>query len=117
MGQKTATRERHAFLIRNSRLDPEWASVDRRLLSIAGRAISTMIHYSGYNDALRIYATSQRDGVDYNLAYIGSDFTAEHKVPFDQAYMRALYDYGYQRARRRYPWSKTPPILDTATKP
>lgn len=117
MGQEARGRERHAFLLRNSRLDPEWASVDRRLLPIAGRAISTMIHYSGYNDVLRIYATTQRDGVDYNLAYIGPDFNAEHKAPFDQAYMRALFDYGYQRARRGYPWSKTPPILGAAAKP
>jgi len=25
-----------------------------------------MIHYSRYNDILRIYATTKRDGVDYN---------------------------------------------------
>lgn len=115
--QAALARERHAFLIRNSRLDPEWASVDRRLLSIVGRAVDTMIHYSGYNDALRIYATSQRDGVDYNLAYIGSDFTVEHKIPFDQGYMRALFDYGYQRGRAGYPWSKAPPILSSPAKP
>jgi MFS superfamily sulfate permease-like transporter len=30
---------------------------------IAGRAIATMIHYSGYNDILRIYMTTQHDGV------------------------------------------------------
>jgi len=117
MRQEALARERHAFLIRNSRLDPEWASVDRRLLPIVGRAVDTMIHYSGYNDALRIYATSQRDGVDYNLAYIGSDFTVEHEVQFDQAYMRALFDYGYQRARAGYPWSKAPPILNPTAKP
>ena len=109
--KKEYARERHAYLIRNARLDPEWASVDRQLLPIAGRAISTMIYYSGYNDALRIYATSRRDGVDYNLAYIGADFTVEHKVSFDQPYMRALFDYAYQKARAGYPWSKAPPIL------
>ena len=63
-----------------------------------------------------IYATSQRDGVDFNLAFIGSDFTVEHKEPFDRAYMRALFDYGYQRARAGYPWSKAPPILQTPGK-
>jgi predicted acylesterase/phospholipase RssA len=115
---KAVARERHAFLIRNSRLDPDWASVERSLFSITGRAINTMIHYSGYNDVLRIYATTQRDGVDYNLAFIGPDFNVEHKVPFDQAYMRALFDYGYQRGRAGYPWRKAPPILDTtAAKP
>ena len=81
-------RQRHAYIIRSGRLDPEWASVDRRLMSISGRAIATMIHYSGYNDVLRIYSTTQRDGVDYNLAYIGRDFTVEHKEDFDPVYMK-----------------------------
>jgi hypothetical protein len=114
--QQASIRERHAFLIRNARLDPDWAATDRRLPPIIRRAFDTMIHYSGYNDALRIYATSKRDGVDYNLAFIGPDFTVERKEPFDQAYMRALFDYGYQRGRAGYPWSKAPPILDTAAK-
>ena len=113
MRQEVLARERHAFLIRNSRLDPEWASVDQRL-PIVGRAVSTMIHYSGYNDTYRIYTTSKRDGVDYNLAYIGSDFTVQHKESFDRAYMRALLDYGYQRARAGYRWSKAPPGLPPA---
>ena len=104
-------RQRHAYIIRNGRLDPDWASVDRRLLSIAGRSISTMIHYSGYNDIMRIYATTQHDGVDYNLAYIGRNFTVENKEPFDTAYMRALFDYAYNEAARGYSWHKAPPIL------
>jgi Patatin-like phospholipase len=109
--QGDLARERHAYIIRNARLDPEWATVDRRLLSITGRAISTMIHYSGYNDIVRIFATTQRDGVDYNLAYIGADFSAERKEDFDTTYMRALFDYGYQQGRHGYPWRKAPPIL------
>jgi hypothetical protein len=32
-----------AFIIRNGRLDPEWAAAERRTLGIAGRAISTMM--------------------------------------------------------------------------
>lgn len=105
-------RDRHAYIIRNGRLDPEWSSVDRRLLSITGRAISTMIHYSGYNDIFRIYTSSWRDGIDFNLAYIGADFTTERKENFDQAYMRALFQYGYQQARNGYRWFKQPPIMD-----
>jgi hypothetical protein len=81
--QGPLVREPHAYVIRCGRLDPEWASVDRRLLSITGRAIGTMIDYSGYNDVLRIYSTARRDGVDYNLAYIGPDFTVEHRESFD----------------------------------
>jgi len=105
---KVAHRDRKAYLILNAREDPEWADVDRRTLSIAGRAISTMIHYSGVNDLLRIYYTSQLDDIDYNLAFIGPDFTATSETEFDQTYMIALYDYGYELGRQGYPWQKTP---------
>ena len=108
---KAVARERHAYIIRNARLDPEWASVDRRLLSITGRTISTMIHYSGYNDIVRIYWVAQRDGVDYNLSFIGRDFTTERRETFDTAYMRSLFDYGYRQGRCGNPWRKAPPIL------
>jgi hypothetical protein len=81
------------------------------MLGIAGRAISTMIVASGYNDTLRIYYTTQRDDVGYNLAYIGSDFTKTLPAPFDQGYMRAMFDYGYVRARNGYDWAKKPPMV------
>jgi predicted acylesterase/phospholipase RssA len=99
------------FVIRNGRLDPEWAAVERRTLGIAGRAIATMIAIAGYNDVIRIYGITQRDGIDYNLAFMGSDFNQVLPSPFDSAYMRALYNYGYQRALHGYDWAKRPPIL------
>ena len=99
-----------AYIIRNGRLDPEWAATERSTMGIAGRAIATMIAASGLNDVIRMYNTTQRDGVGFNLAYIGSDFTEKLPAPFDQGYMRALFDYGYQRARRGYDWAKRPPV-------
>jgi hypothetical protein len=69
-----------------------------------------MITVSGYNDVLRIYASTQRDGIGFNLAYIGSDFTKVLPQPFDQDYMRALFDYGYQRGLRGYDWAHQPSV-------
>ena len=104
-------RERRAYIIRNGRLDPEWASVDRRVLSIAGRAVATMIHFSGQNDIIRLQNTSARDGVDFNLAYIGRDFTVEHKEDFEPSYMRALFEYGRAQIRNGSAWHKSSPLL------
>jgi predicted acylesterase/phospholipase RssA len=98
-----------AFVIRNARLDADWSSVERRTLGIAGRAINAMIFASGYNDILRMFGAARRDDIDFNLAVIGSDFTGEYKEPFEQAYMRALFDYGFQKGRGGYDWLKTPP--------
>ena len=104
-----AERQRTLYVIRNSRLDPEWAQVERRTLSIAGRAISALIHTQGVGDLYRIYLTAQRDGLDFNLAYIPSDFDAPHKGEFDTEYMRALFALGYGMGAGGYPWEKTPP--------
>ena len=104
-----AERKRTLYLIRNARLDPDWATVDRGVLDIAGRAVSSLIYSQGLGDLYRIYLVAQRDGLDYNLAYIDSDFDAPHKEEFDTAYMRQLFDYGYAQAQGGYRWRKYPP--------
>ena len=58
---------------------------------------------------MSIYNVALRDSIDFNLAYIGSDFNETLPSPFDPGYMRALFDYGYQRGRRGYDWAKQPP--------
>jgi hypothetical protein len=60
-----------------------------------------------------VYFLTKRDGVDYNLAYIGSDFKVPRERAFDQAFMRALFDYGYQQAVAGRAWHKVPPRLQT----
>ena len=81
-----------AYVIRNGRLDPQWSDVERRTLPIAARAISTMTTASGFNDVLRIYNDTKRDGIGFNLAYIDTDFTVKLPQPFDPGNMRALFD-------------------------
>jgi patatin-like phospholipase len=111
VGQIGVARARIAYIIRNARLDPDHAQTERRTINIAGRAIATMLAASGQNDVLRTYFVSRRDGVDYNLAYIGSDFAADRPGEFDPAYMQALYDYGYREGRNGQAWHKVPPGL------
>ena len=104
-------RERRLYVIRNARLDPEWAQVERRTLPIAVQAISTLIQYQGIGDLYRIYSVTQRDGIDFNLAYIPPTFKTPHKAEFDTDYMRALYDVGYSLSEKGYTWTKKPPVL------
>lgn len=105
-------RDRVMYIIRNSRLDPEWASVDRRIMSIAQRAIASLIHTQGVGDLYRIYLTAEKDEVDYNLAFIPPTFNEPHREMFDTEYMRALYKTAYDMAIKGYPWSKHPPGLE-----
>ena len=110
-GRAPVERKRVAYIIRNSRLDPEWAQVERQTLSITGRAVTSLITTQGIGDLYRIYATTQRDKVDFNLAYIPKTFDAPHPHEFDTEYMRKLYDFAYTRAVKGYVWDKVPPGL------
>ena len=102
-------RKRNIYIIRNARLDPDWADVERKTFTIAGRAISSLIHTQGIGDLYRIYLTAKDDGVGYNLAYIGAEFNAEHKEEFDTEFMQALYAYAYKEGREGIRWKSTPP--------
>lgn len=110
------TRERKLYIVRNARLDADWMQVQRATMSIAARAVVSMIQSQGIGDLYRIYATAHRDGVEFNLAFIPSSFRAPHKEEFDTEYMRSLYDTAYEMALKGYPWSHVPPgfVLPTA---
>ena len=60
-------------------------------------------------DLYRIYLTAQRDGLDFNLAFIPASLNLPHKKDFETEYMRALFKVGYDMAARGYPWEKAPP--------
>ena len=102
-------RERRMYIIRNSRLDPDWAQVERKVFSIAGRSISSLIQMQGRGDLFRIHSVAMRDSVDFNLAFIPPTFDAPHPEDFDTGFMRALFQYGYDQAVKGYPWAKAPP--------
>ena len=105
-------RQRTLYIIRNSRLDPEWAQVDRKTLPIALRAITCLIQYQGMGDLYRIFAITQRDHVDFNLAFIPPTFDVPHTAEFDTNYMKALFEVGYRMAHQGQEfWYKHPPVL------
>jgi predicted acylesterase/phospholipase RssA len=105
-------RQRHVYVIRNARLDADWAQTNRRTMDIASRAIQSLIQTQGVGDLYRIYATTQRDGVDFNLAYIPREFTTPYVEPFQRSYMNELFQLGYRMGREGYRWAKVPPNFD-----
>ena len=51
--------------------------------------------------------------VDFNLAYIGPDFSYPRAQEFDNAYMKRLYDYAYAVGASGKAWHKAP-LSETA---
>ena len=103
---------RRAYIIRNGHVAPEYKAVKAKTLSIAGRAVSSLIKSQGVGDLYELYLFAKKNGMDYNLAYIPADFHDTSTQAFDPVYMTKLYDLGFRLAQGGYPWRKTPPRMD-----
>lgn len=99
----------NAFIIMNMQFDSNWAPTPRRTLGIGERTLQTLTRAEASADVDLIFAALQRQGINFNLAYIDSDFHAAHPRDFNQSYMRALYAYGQQLGSHDRPWRGMPP--------
>ena len=99
-------RKRVAYVIRNGRFFRPDESVQLRTIAIAKEALATMTMSSGINDTYRMYALARRDGVDFNLASIGEDFTVPYKGPFDPGYMQVAFRLWIRKRPRRLSMEK-----------
>ncbi len=105
---------RKLWVIRNGKLQPEYAPVDATALAISARSIATLTKYQGIGDLARIFHKTQTEGVDFNLASIPIGFSAPRAQPFDRAYMKALFDVGVTFGKSGASWAKVPPGVMTA---
>lgn len=96
------------YVIRNSRTDPGFRSVPRRLVPIMSRTVASLIRTQGIGDMSTIYFLARRDGVDFHLAYVPDDFELTPAETFDRDYMRTLFEVGRKAARDGYPWITGP---------
>jgi predicted patatin/cPLA2 family phospholipase len=107
------TEPHRIYVIRNSKLAPDWKPIDPNIFEITATSISSLIRTQGMGDLNQIYLLAQRDGGEYRLAYVPEDFDVQPAEPFDKTYMNALYDLGYEMARNGYPWDTLPPAART----
>jgi hypothetical protein len=103
------SRKRSLYVIINGTFAPQAEKTEPKTLAIATRSISTLIKNQSIGDVYKMYAQSARDGVSFYLASIPADFQEKGKSEFDQAFMRKLYDLGYQAGQGTGAWSRTPP--------
>jgi hypothetical protein len=76
-----------------------------------------MTKNQGVGDLYRLYVLAQRDGIDYNLAFIPLDFHSKRASEFDTKYMNQEFELAYNLARSGYKWHKYPPGYEPATPP
>lgn len=102
-------RERHVYVIRNGRIDPQWQSVPRRSTGVARRALDALIETQGVSDLYRLQVMARQENEDFNVAFIGEEFNYPHKGMFSTDYLRHLFGYSYELGAHGHPWRKTLP--------
>jgi len=106
-----------AFIIMNTQFDSNRSPTPRRTLGIGERAMQTLTRAEASTDVEGIFAALQRQSIDFNLAYIDSDFRVAHARDFDQSYMQALFVYGQRLGSRDDPWHDAPPQWQSQSQP
>ena len=100
------------YILINNKVEPEFQLIQNKTIDIASRASSTMVKTQTRSILYSTYAFATRKNFDFNLTYIEEDQPPSPSTGFDTAYMRRLFDYGYERARSNRLWSKSPPSDD-----
>jgi hypothetical protein len=109
--------DRRLYIIRNGKIEPEYKATQDQTFIIAQRSLETLSKSRGLGDLTRMYTRAREDAIDYNLAAIPTSFDIPHPVPFDRAYMQALYEYRRELGRAGYRWAKAPPEIRVAARP
>jgi hypothetical protein len=103
------------YVLINNELDPEFRVVPERNVDIAGRAVSTMVKDLTRAVIFGTYQFARANGHRFNLSYVDAKGLPDSGLGFDTAYMRRLYDYGYEKARSGRSWQKEPPSPSPTT--
>jgi predicted patatin/cPLA2 family phospholipase len=96
------------YAILNGKLGPYFEVVKPSTLQIAVRAFATSVRSNTRNTLLASYEFIKRRGWDMSLAAIDDSFPNQEKPGFDTAYMRGLFEYGYERGRSGQMWQHSP---------
>ena len=102
---------RRLYIIKNGKLTPESEVTKPKAVSIAARAIATLIKSQNLTELYRIYRLAQDADAEFNLLAVPPTFTLKAKEFFDPDYQAALFEEGRKTGRNGGPWlhKPTPP--------
>lgn len=100
---------RRIYIIKNGKISPEYEVVQAQTISIASRAIFTLIKAQNHGEIYHIYRRARDGGADFNFVAVPANFDGKANEFFDPVYQRKLFDEGVKIGRGGVPWLKVPP--------
>jgi hypothetical protein len=92
------------YLVRNSKLAPDYQPVDPSVLEIVERSLFTLTKALALGDADTVQQQAERDGWRLLRTSVPLEFEAPEGDFFDPRYMTELFEVGYRRAVNGIAW-------------
>ncbi len=113
----TVSRKSDIYVLMNGKVEPDFDLVGNNTLSIVEKTVATGSQARTRASLAATYAFSRANNIGFHLAYI--DESAPRIATtrgFDTAYMRSLYQVGYERARTGSAWRGDVPVSPVTDK-
>lgn len=97
------------YILVNKKIERNFELVANGTIDVASRSLSSITQSQTRSIIFSTYDFAKRNQLGFHLSYIARDYPAPASEGFDTAYMRALYQYGYEKAAAGQAWTSTLP--------
>lgn len=97
------------YILVNKKIERNFELVSNSTIDVASRSLSAITQSQTRSIIFSTYDFAKRNRLGFHLSYIARDYPAPPSEGFDTAYMRALYQYGYDKAASGQAWTSTLP--------
>lgn len=105
----------HVYVLRNAPIIPEVEAVELKTLPILVKTAESLVNAMALMDIYHIYLEAKDHQLEFHLVYMPSDFR-EPDEAFDPAYMRELFNIGYQQGKEGGAWESELPEFQNKRK-
>lgn len=97
------------YILVNKKIERNFELVSNSTIDVASRSLSAITQSQTRSIIFSTYDFAKRNRLGFHLSYIARDYPAPPSEGFDTGYMRALYQYGYEKAASGQAWTSTLP--------
>ncbi|WP_375160424.1 patatin-like phospholipase family protein [Bradyrhizobium sp. RDT46] len=97
------------YILVNKKIERNFELVSNGTIDVASRSLSAITQSQTRSIIFSTYDFARRNRLGFHLSYIARDYPAPPSEGFDTAYMRALYQYGYEKAAAGQAWTSALP--------
>lgn len=110
-------RKLNIFVLVNNALMPEFSNSSERTLPVMARAYATLIKAQERDALMALYGWSHRNGAAFHVASIDCQIPYDMADPFNDRYMRTVFNLGTRETLNGTLWSDVPLFTAATSNP